>query len=241
MAESDNGEIIWFQYSDEGLIAEYKDSTLIKLYGWQPQGLWGSEPLWQADISGSQKITYYQHVDNLGTSQRLTDKDGKLTWAMQSEAFGETTVPATAAAENNLRFPGQYYDEETGLHYNYFRDYSSVTGRYIQTDPIGLEGGLNVYVYVRNAPLENIDVKGLQSSDPRLPCVNPKKCSPFAPDQFYCAKAMGNCKESCLSCCALLQLRGYAQGPCNVECKALISGCGESCPPTNFHGDSCCI
>jgi RHS repeat-associated protein len=63
----------------------------------------------------------------------------------------------------NLRFPGQYYDGETGLHYNYFRDYNPGTGRYIESDPIGLKGGLNTYVYTLNNPLDQIDRFGLES------------------------------------------------------------------------------
>jgi RHS repeat-associated protein len=63
--------------------------------------------------------------------------------------------------EHNLRFPGQYYDEETGLHYNYFRTYDSSTGRYLESDPIGLWGGLNSYGYVGSNPLSAIDPLGL--------------------------------------------------------------------------------
>ena len=61
----------------------------------------------------------------------------------------------------SLRYPGQYYDEETGLHYNYFRDYDPSTGRYIESDPIGLGGGLNTYAYVSGNPLKNSDPYGL--------------------------------------------------------------------------------
>jgi RHS repeat-associated protein len=60
----------------------------------------------------------------------------------------------------NLRFPGQYFDAETGLHYNYFRYYDPTTGRYITSDPIGLDGGLNTYTYALNNPLNNIDPDG---------------------------------------------------------------------------------
>ena len=60
----------------------------------------------------------------------------------------------TEAVVNNLRLPGQYFDEETGLHYNYFRDYDPSLGRYIESDPIGLEGGINTYLYVGNNPLK---------------------------------------------------------------------------------------
>ena len=59
-----------------------------------------------------------------------------------NDPFGRASV-TTQAVVNNLRFPGQYFDAETGLHYNYFRDYDPAVGRYVQSDPIRLEGGLN--------------------------------------------------------------------------------------------------
>jgi RHS repeat-associated protein len=61
----------------------------------------------------------------------------------------------------NLRFPGQYYQAETGLVQNYFRDYDPQTGRYLESDPIGLGGGVNTYAYVRNRPTMSIDPRGL--------------------------------------------------------------------------------
>lgn len=65
-----------------------------------------------------------------------------------------------ATIENNLRFPGQYYDKETGLSYNWNRYYEPDTGRYLATDPIGLEGGINLFVYGANNPMILIDATG---------------------------------------------------------------------------------
>jgi len=67
--------------------------------------------------------------------------------------------------EYNLRFPGQFYDKETGLHYNYYRDYDSVTGRYIDSDPTGLAGGINAYAYayVNGNPVNLTDPNGLMA------------------------------------------------------------------------------
>ena len=61
----------------------------------------------------------------------------------------------------NLRLPGQYYDQETGQYYNYFRDYDSQTGRYVESDPIGLRAGVNTYSYVGNSPVSRADPLGL--------------------------------------------------------------------------------
>jgi RHS repeat-associated protein len=107
---------------------------------------------------------YTIHTDHLDTPRVVLDKNGAVRWRWLAEPFG-TTAPETnpsslGAFALNLRFPGQYFDSESGLAYNYFRDYDSTTGRYVQSDPIGLAGGINTYTYVEGNPLQYIDPLG---------------------------------------------------------------------------------
>ena len=104
---------------------------------------------------------FYVHSDHLGTPRKLTDATANLVWDHQTTPFGET-VALAGLADVNLRFPGQYFDAESGLHYNYFRDYDPSTGRYIESDPIGLAGGINTYAYVGGNPVNRTDPEGLQ-------------------------------------------------------------------------------
>ena len=87
-----------------------------------------------------------------------TDSTKKLIWRWESDAFGSTLATQDPDADGkatviNLRFPGQYYDAESGLHYNWNRYYDSASERYVSSDPIGLEGGLNTFGYVEQSPL----------------------------------------------------------------------------------------
>ena len=129
-----------------------------------------------AEIDGR---IYAIHADHLNTPRRLTQPDGQTAWQWAYSAYGdeaptlgakrftdETTTPSTGATSIppvrfNLRYPGQTFDEETGLHYNYFRSYDPKTGRYTQGDPIGLEGGWNRFGYVGGDPINWSDPEGL--------------------------------------------------------------------------------
>ena len=87
------------------------------------------------------------------------------TWSVKGEAFGNTAPNQDpdgdgAALVLDMRFPGQRYDAASGLNQNYFRDYDTGTGRYGQSDPIGLEGGINTYAYVGGQPLTLLDPTG---------------------------------------------------------------------------------
>jgi RHS repeat-associated protein len=101
----------------------------------------------------------YLHADHLGTPQAMTDANAQILWWRDQTPFGQT-VAEGGFGSSPLRFPGQYADAESGLAYNYFRDYDPALGRYIQSDPIGLTGGLNTYGYVAGNPLRYIDPSG---------------------------------------------------------------------------------
>lgn len=110
---------------------------------------------------------YFVHTDHLNTPRLVADAVGTTVWRWeQAEPFGSN--PADQDPDGNsvafdlpLRLPGQRYDQETGLHYNYFRDYDPSIGRYGESDPIGLRGGLNTYVYAGARPLLYSDPNGL--------------------------------------------------------------------------------
>ena len=109
------------------------------------------------------EAVYYYHNDHLGTPQILTDGTGTVAWKAVYTPFGEAEI-TIGTLENPLRFPGQYYDQETGLHYNWNRYYDPKTGRYLTPDPIGLEGGINLFIYVTANPVNGVDPLGLFSN-----------------------------------------------------------------------------
>ena len=123
-------------------------------------------PVAQIEKSGVTENLIRLHTDHLATTRLATDNTGKVVWRWDGEAFGATLPNEDPDGDGvlvalNLRFPGQYADVETGLFYNYFRYYDPKVGRYITSDPIGLDGGDNTYRYVGNDPLGNFDPFGL--------------------------------------------------------------------------------
>jgi RHS repeat-associated protein len=179
-----NGVTTIFHYDQRGqLIAESDGSgatTAEYVY-------LNSAPL--AKIEGNS--VYFYHDDNLGTPQKMTDSTGTVVWSADYKPFGEATITVSTIT-NNLRFPGQYYDAETGLHYNYYRDYNPVIGRYIESDSIGIQQGKNhLYVYTEDNPIVKFDLQGLITSI--LVCDLPVA----QPDSSCCsgARAITRCEE----------------------------------------------
>ncbi|MBA3581609.1 MAG: RHS domain-containing protein [Gammaproteobacteria bacterium] len=148
-----------------------------------------NQPL--ALINASNSAIYYYHTDQLSTPQKLTNQTQAIAWDASYEPFGKTNV-AVQQVTQNLRFPGQYFDSETNLHYNHFRDYDPSIGRYIESDPIGLRGGVNTYGYALQNPGRYKDIFGLETYQ----CTRPLNVLPISigllHHQYIC---VGNEKE----------------------------------------------
>ncbi len=149
----------WFLYSDEGLIQELASANLeIRTYGWNVEGLWGTDAIWQKDVNG----TFLAHNDHLYTTDVLTNaSDGDKAWGATREAFGKTNVQANSETEYLLRFPGQWADKDAGFHQNWWREYNKIEGKYISHDPMLL---LEKYEYGSQNPIGSFDLTGLFSS-----------------------------------------------------------------------------
>jgi len=107
---------------------------------------------------------YFVQTDQLNTPRAITDQSNALVWKWDSDPYGSVPPneqPAGGASfVFNLRFPGQVFDRETYIYYNYYRDYDPQIGRYVQSDPIGLNGGVNTYIYVGGNPVNATDPTG---------------------------------------------------------------------------------
>jgi RHS repeat-associated protein len=162
------GSDAYFAYDEVGhLIGEYDSS-----------GASIQETVWLGDTpiavirpaTPSGFTVFYIWSDHLNTPRLISDTSNQSRWEWQhNDPFGNNAPnenPASLGAFNyNLRFPGQYFDSETGKHYNYFRDYDASLGRYIESDPLGVRVGLNTYGYVTGRPLSRDDRLGLFTTD----------------------------------------------------------------------------
>ena len=115
---------------------------------------------------------YHYLTDHLGTVQEILGPTGELLWQGRFSAWGQLVETSVARVENNLRFPGQYWDSESRLHYNLNRHYDPRSGRYLSPDPVGVAGGLNLYRYCTN-PIMQSDALGLRvPSSPNTEITN---------------------------------------------------------------------
>ncbi|MCI5122187.1 MAG: hypothetical protein D3908_13545, partial [Candidatus Electrothrix sp. AUS4] len=132
----------------------YAGSDLLSMFSYVQEGSGGA-------LVFTEPVLYYYITDHLGTPQMVVDATGQVLWQGDYLPFGEVQV-AVNQVGNSIRFPGQYFDGETGLHYNWNRYYDPATGRYISADPIGFDGGMNLFAYVGADPINRIDPDGLK-------------------------------------------------------------------------------
>jgi RHS repeat-associated protein len=176
-------------YDEAGhLLGEYSSTgALVQETVWM-----GNIPVATLQPNGSSVNIYYVHTDQLNAPRVITrPSDNAIAWRWDTDPFGTVAPNQNPASLGtfiyNLRFPGQYYQAETGLNYNYSRDYDPQTGRYVESDPIGLGGGVNTYAYTAGNPVSFIDPTGLYLTSVDAAC---------AIDPGFCAEIMGQIIQS---------------------------------------------
>ncbi|HEF4761752.1 TPA: RHS domain-containing protein, partial [Pseudomonas putida] len=164
IAKTVDGQTTTFFWQGDNLVAE-SSRTHYRSYLFEPGSF---RPLAMLDGKGpiNARPFYYQ-LDHLGTPQELTAHDGEIVWSAQYTAYGQLRELRHGGEqlEQPLRFQGQYFDAESGLHYNRHRYYQPDSGRYLTPDPVKLAGGLNAYQYTRN-PTGWVDPLGLSGNCP---------------------------------------------------------------------------
>ena len=160
-----DGHTTTFFWQGDHLVAE-SSNTHYRSYLYEPGSF---RPLALLDGKGPKKACpFYYQLDHLGTPQELTDYSGEIVWSARYTAYGKISQLKHGGGEQleqPLRFQGQYFDAESGLHYNRHRYYQPDSGRYLTPDPVKLAGGLNAYRYVPN-PTGWVDPLGLSGNCP---------------------------------------------------------------------------
>ncbi len=168
---------VLFAYDqNDQLIGEYSSTgAAIREFVWL-----GNTPIaifTPDSVATNPPLVYYVHTDHLNTPRVVVNKANQIRWRWLAEPFGttapETNPSALGVFTQNLRFPGQYADAESGLYYNHWRYFDPSTGRYTQSDPIGLAGGsFSTYDYVNGQPTSFVDPDGLRNLRPAQPGGN---------------------------------------------------------------------
>ncbi|MDF4026305.1 RHS repeat-associated core domain-containing protein [Luteibacter sp. PPL201] len=216
-----------YTYGPGGMLGEYGAAS--RDYVWMD-----SIPV--AVVDGSS--VNFVHADGLDTPRSVTNATGTVvwSWAYQSNPFGEQAPTSASGYVLNLRFAGQYYDAEAGTVYNSYRNFDPSTGRYLQSDPIGLRGGVSTYSYVAGSPLVRIDATGLACSGQG--CWNTSTERAYAESgnwkSYYSTACAGGDRYACEAADVAGNV-GFLSGVTNYRLASLISDhlpAGQTCATT---------
>lgn len=169
LVETISGGGTHYLFSGDGqLLAEHTTTgTLVRNYVYLD-----GQPF--AIVDGSGNVSYVLN-DQVGQPQKMLNSSGTVAWQRISGIFGDTVAqPVGTTSANPQRFPGQQYDAASATHYNFMRDYDPGTGRYLESDPIGLKAGANTYAYVDGDPVGKWDFLGLCESSDKNKCPSGK-------------------------------------------------------------------
>ena len=214
IAKIANNQTTYYHYTQEGMVAEYDgNGEEIQAYSYHPYQAWNTSPIYTQENGNF----HYYINDYIGTPQKLFNSSGAVTWSAEFSAFGQAHIDPASTVRNPLRFAGQFYDEITGLHQNMHRDYDPMSGRYLQSDPIGIAGGLNTYMYAGNNPSTYSDPTG----------------EFIIPVGTAAAAAYARCVTQCTAVGAVAAGAGaavdYLGGEdCNVDMGAVVGAMGQT-------------
>jgi RHS repeat-associated protein len=219
------GDVRYFVYDGLNLIAEYSGGSLIRSHTWGTdlsgtfQGAGGVGGLLASRIGESE---YYPLYDGNGNVTQYRDASSTVAH-FEWDAFGAIAAFTGPKWDFNLRFSTKYHDFETGLNYYGYRYYDSQTGRWLNRDPIEEEGGLNLYGFVDNNAIENVDYLGN--------AIATIVAEALAQASSLCASLQ--CKENCESCCSGVSIAGVAAGAMafaaeTAVCLGITGGLGSA-------------
>ncbi|PBC18688.1 hypothetical protein CK226_33565 [Mesorhizobium sp. WSM4311] len=190
---------------DGNVIAEYDASgTLVTEYVSV-----NGRPLAMIDNTGATPALYYVLTDHLERPIMMTDESRNIVWQARYLPYGEVGT-IIGSATLNQRFPGQWFQVETGLSYNWHRHYDPSTGRYLQPDPLGMPDGPSRWAYAKNSPFMNVDPEGLQNA---IPVPFPAPLGPFSPKPFPLKDAQQWCYDHPMLCSCVPGLPGLLGSP----------------------------
>jgi RHS repeat-associated protein len=164
-----SGQTTEYYWDYDRLAGEIRGDGSVRIYVYADE--WALVPFLYVDYATidtepENGVLKYLFTNHLGVPERVEDESGRAIWQGEVSPYGSISVEFGDRDEINIRFPGHYHDVETGLHYNRFRYYDPTLGCYLQSDPLGIAGGTNLYAYLTN-PLTDVDILGLKGRGSR--------------------------------------------------------------------------